>query len=385
MRKLLWIGDAVASTGFAKATHNTLEVLRKYWDVSVLGINYDGDPHSYPYPIYPAMIGGDAFGIGRTAELVSKIKPDVVVLQQDPWNFKFYKKPIGNVPCVGAVAVDGKNCRGSELNGVALAIFWTKFGEHEARIGGYDGPTAVVPLGVDLEIFKPVNKKEVRKWMGLEDDMFIVGNVNRNQPRKRFDLLISYFADWIRSCNVQDAYLYLHVAPTQDAGYDVKQLAQYYGISNRMIISESEARYGVPEKTLARSYCAWDVNASTTQGEGFGLTTFEAMACGVPCILPRWSALEELCKDHAMMVECSEIACTPNSVNAIGGIPDREQFVKALDTLYRQPALRAAFCQKGLSLVTQERFRWSDIGENFHRAIDSTLFAQSKLRLVAGK
>jgi hypothetical protein len=34
---------------------------------------------------------------------------------------------------VGAIAVDGKNCRGADLNGLDHVIFWTKFAEDEAR------------------------------------------------------------------------------------------------------------------------------------------------------------------------------------------------------------------------------------------------------------
>ncbi len=38
--KLLWVGDATVATGFAKVTHNVLDVLKEHWDVSVLGLNY---------------------------------------------------------------------------------------------------------------------------------------------------------------------------------------------------------------------------------------------------------------------------------------------------------------------------------------------------------
>src|SRR6185295_12501646 len=119
---LLWVGDACVPSGFARVTHQVLETLRKTWDVFVLGLNYHGDPHQYPYEVYPCLPGGDGFGVGRIKELADKLGPSLIVLQQDPWNFQLYLERIKTVPVVGIVAVDGKNCRGSELNGLKLAI-----------------------------------------------------------------------------------------------------------------------------------------------------------------------------------------------------------------------------------------------------------------------
>src|SRR5580765_6972456 len=105
MRRLLWIGDAACASGFARCTHYTLDALRQSWDIVVLGLNYMGDPHDYPYKIYPCFSGGDLFGIGRIPELVQKYRPEVVVIQNDPWNIPQYMKPLVNVPTVAALAV----------------------------------------------------------------------------------------------------------------------------------------------------------------------------------------------------------------------------------------------------------------------------------------
>lgn len=51
-RRMLWVGDAVAHTGFATVTDNIVRRLLKYWDIHVLGINYHGDPHDKPYRVF---------------------------------------------------------------------------------------------------------------------------------------------------------------------------------------------------------------------------------------------------------------------------------------------------------------------------------------------
>lgn len=374
MRKLLWVGDAAVSSGFAKCTHKTLDVLRKTWEVHVLGINYNGDPHPYPFPIYPCWptgwSGGDFFGVNRVKILADAIKPDVIVLQNDPWNIPAYLEKIPEgIPVVAAMPVDGKNCkRADKLNPLAGAIFWTQFGLNEARKGGYTGKAAVVPLGVDLNIYGPGDRVGARKALGLPEryhEAWIVGNVNRNQPRKRLDLTIEYFAEWVRPYGVDNAYLYLHVAPTGDLGYDVVQLAHYYGLKGRLIVNQPNIGHGVDEEDLSLAYNSFNVQVSTTQGEGWGLTTMEGMACGIPQVIPDWSALGEWAKPAALLVSCPTVAVTPNHVNVVGGIPSKEEFVQSLHSLYADPEFYNNVREAGFQLVRREQFRWENIGEDF--------------------
>lgn len=406
MKKLLWVGDAGCPSGFAKATHNILDTLRQEYDVTVLGMNYRGDPHAYPYPIYAASPGGDSFGVGRLIWMCDVVKPDVIVVQNDGWNIPFYinqlrkKLPSGKhaypqaaaIPVVAVVAVDGTNFQGEWLAGVSHAIFWTQFALDEARRGGYNGAAAVIPLGVDLTVYHQMRKETVRQMMlpaPSENhnirDAFIVGCVNRNQPRKRWDLLVKYFAKWIQLCEVRDAYLYLHTAPTGDTGTDVHQLASYYGIVDRLALVEPPVWYGASEQNMAETYNCFDVNASTTQGEGFGLTTLEAMACGVPCIVPDWSGLGSWARDAALFVPCPTTAIGPPYVNVIGGVADEEAFVDALDLMYRDKKAREMFSKLSLRLSNAQRFQWRDVGQQYlnvmsnvlceYRGVDTTLMA----------
>lgn len=380
-KRLIWVGDAACPSGFALSTHKILDVLRRDYDVTVLGINYRGDPHDWPYPIYAAAAEGDAFGVARLVWLCDKVQPDVIVLQNDPWNIPFYLQQLkgregdktydgqyGNVPVVAIIAIDGKNCAGSALNGLSLAVFWTQFALDEARNGGYTGPAAVIPLGVDLEAYYQMDKYEARQRLGLPafvDDAFIVGNVNRNQPRKRWDLTLRYFAKWVNSGRLKDAYLFLHVAPTGDMGINVKQLARYYGIMRRLILHEPPVFYGVGEDVLRWTYNAFDVQVSTSQGEGFGLTTLEGMACRTPQLFGDWSALGEWAKRGGVAVPCTSTCVGPPYVNVLGGIPDEAMFVHELDRLYADREHRAAVATRGYDLAHEGRFSWRAIGEEF--------------------
>lgn len=381
-RRLLWIGDACVSSGFARATHKILETVSQSFDVHVLGLNYMGDPHPYPYPVYPGFTGGDALGYGRVKSLVQKIGPSVVIVQNDPWNFQEYIRRIGNVPTIGIVAIDGKNCQGKLLNGLTLAIFWTKYGRDQADLGGYTGPSVVIPLGVDQEMYHPFDAKEMRAGMnlpqvlgnrGLPPDTFIVGVVGRNQPRKRLDLTLQYFSDWIHTCKIPDAALWLHVAPTQEAGFDLGQLGEYYRISDRVFQPSINPTIGITEESMARVYSVFDVLVNTCVGEGWGLPIQEAMACGVPCIVPDWAALGEWPEDAVFKVPCTATAVAPG-INTVGGVADRQTFMQALDAFYGSKDVRRVYSQRGLSLVSRPEFRWASVGQAFTEAIERTLY-----------
>lgn len=383
--RVLYVGDAGVSSGFARAAERgILAKLHKHYDVTALGINYIGDPHDLPYKIYPCTdyYGGDAFGSVRLPKLCKKLNPDLLIIQQDPWNVPEYfaqlEKAKISVPAIGSIAVDGLNCRGRALRHLQHAAFWTEFGRNEAVKGGYDGPTSVIPLGVDLGIYYPLDKQAVRRQLPEKyRNAFIVGNVNRNQPRKRLDLTVAYFAEWVKSFNIPDAYLLFHVAPTGDRGYDIKQLMHYYGVFDRLILSEPELGQGDPEPAMRSLYNSFDVQVTTTQGEGWGLTTLEGMACGVPQIVPDWAALSEWPGDAVVKVPCiREMCVTPNDINSIGAVASSVAFIEELHRMYSDNLHRKVMSEKARFLSLESRFRWESIAQQWLELVNSFFVEQ---------
>jgi glycosyltransferase involved in cell wall biosynthesis len=314
------------------------------------------------------------------------VKPDVVVLQNDFWHIPKYVnklrafKEFSKVPLVGYIAVDGKNVDGRTLNGLDRVVFWTKFAEVEAKEGGLIKPSDVVPLGVDASFYTTGDRDEARVRLGIPrefvDKMFIVGNVNRNQIRKRMDLTVRYFAEWVRGHKISDAYLFLHVAPTGDDGYDVEGLARYYGVWERMLLRVPQVFYGEPETVMRDTYRSMDLMLTTTQGEGFGLTTFEAMACGVPVVAPDWSALGELLKNSAWLVPCTSTSVSTVGGAVIGGVPDEELTIQGLNTLYNDRELLREHSLKGLKVVRRPEYDWKNVGLAFKTEVDKVLVSE---------
>lgn len=397
--KVLWVGDAVVSSGFARCTHAACDALHDAGHkVMVLGINYWGDPHPHPYPIFPChqpLDGGrEPFGTTRLPVLIERYKPDVVVILQDPWNIPDYLGVIEGFvekrreqgvevkvpPIVGWLAVDAKNQRGVPLNELAHVAVWTRFAAEELKRCGYDGEPSIIPLGVDLESFYPRDPVESRKRVmpeGFPQHAFVVGVVGRNQPRKRLDLTLTYFAEWIETKGIEDAYLYLHIGPTGDVGCNIRALAAYLKIpKGRIILAEPHIGKGIPSDLMAEVYSAFDVYWTTTQGEGWGLPCLEAMACGVPCLVPNWSGLGSWVGDAAVKVACTSTALSaPLNTQAytLGGIPDRAETIQALDALYRSEIHRRTYSQRGLKLA--QTLPWSRTGAEMVAALEKVVAA----------
>lgn len=373
-RRLLWVGDACCQTGFARNTHGVLHFLQNSWDVSVLGINHKGDPHPFSYPCYPCAPGGDALGHGRIQAIMQSVQPDLIVLQNDPWNIPQYIEKIQHaVPTVGVIAVDGKNCRGDKLEGLDYGIFWTQFGLDEARAGGFTKPASVIPIGIDNEFWCPGDRDSARRTIYQNSyesikDAVIFLNINRNQERKRFDLTLRYFAEFVRQEKATNAILHLHVAPTGDHnGYDCEHLAKYYGILDQVIFVQTKLGKGPTDLVMREVYRAANVGISTTQGEGMGLTTLEGMACGLPQILPDWSALGEWARVGSLMVPCTTTAATTRG-SVIGGVADEEKFIECLKLMYMSEDFRRRLASDGHHFVQDVQYRWNSIASDYEIA-----------------
>lgn len=384
MSNILFVGDVACSSGFGRASAGFLPALHDRHKVTAIGVNYRGTKHDLPFWVHPAhLFGHDPIGLSSMAYVLPEVKPDLVVVQTNPWHVPHYAKTLhklgfGDVPIVGIIAVEGKNVEGRQLNYLKRAIFWNQFGADEAIKGGYTRPYGIVPLGVDLNTFYPDDKETARQFLGLPDvppGSFIVGNVNRNQYRKRLDLSVMYFAEWIQRYNIRDAYLYLHLLPGSTVAIDVDQLAYYTGCNERVIHAEPKDMYnGAPTEYLRATYQAFDLQISTALGEGWGLTTMEGMASGVPQIAGDYAALGEWAKDAIKLVPCSVEGVMPDVKTMIGGVPDKEAVISALQAFYENnSSQREYYAHRGLECVQQPQYRWEHVAQRFAEEIESVL------------
>lgn len=376
--RLLFVGDAVRPTGFERVSRAVLTELQgRGWEIHQLGINYHGDPDKRlpPWPVYPASLGGDLLGIGRMAHVHNEVKPDLTLILQDSWVVPLYFEGLpAKAPVAAYIPVDAPNQpMAGNLQRLQMAITYTLFGAQELRVGGYQGRLAVIPHGIDTDLFTPMDKKAARRELGMNPaqvEGFIIGNVNRNQPRKRLDAFLLHWKQWWEeNGRPKDAYCLLH-CQLQDAGWDLMQLARYLGIIQQCIFTGGREHLNFsPVERLVRVYNTLDGQANTGLGEGWGLTTMEGMACGVAQIAGRTGAMPEWARAGVLWVNCHDTIVTMSRINTLGGVIDPRGFINAINDLYHHPDRRAELGENGRDLVKQQRFTWHDVGRKFDEAL----------------
>jgi len=246
--------------------------------------------------VYPRAY--DGYGNDVMAANAAHFKADILLTNMDTWVLD-PNRMIHNVKWVPWLPIDHEPAPEMVVNKIRLAfsrIVYTKFAEqqlHNANLDCY-----YVPMGVDTKMFKPCDRAEARKELGIQDDKFIVGIVamNKGQPsRKAFEPQLRAFSAFHK--RHKDTALYLHSqAGTEMGGVDLRKLIKVLGIADCTQFCDPHSLIlGFPDTYMVNAYNAMDVLMLCSMGEGFGIPVLEAQACGTPVIVGDWTSLSELC------------------------------------------------------------------------------------------
>jgi glycosyltransferase involved in cell wall biosynthesis len=324
---VLVVCDAVAPTGFSRVSESLLSRLSTSFDFHQLSINYFGDPHSYNWKLYPAIIGGDPNGVNRLEHLVRIIEPSLVLIIRDLnvvdlyvsvlQQFRPRLKVVAYLP-IDSGPVDPSMAQRT-VTGSDAIVTYTQYGKNELlaalKTSSNDIHESVIPSmsvlphGVDTSLFHPIaplsqtqalskNRMLARAILGLDDylqndDAFIVLNANRNQPRKRIDCTLEGFSIFAKD-KPPNVKLYLHMA-REDQGWDVFSLAKRFGIEKRLLLTTTTNKMpDLSSAELNAIYNACDVGVNTSFSEGWGLVAFEHAATYGAQIIPRHTAMPEI-------------------------------------------------------------------------------------------
>ena len=169
-----------------------------------------------------------------------------------------------------------------------------------------------IPHSVDTKIYKPTAKIKnlpTREFMGIEENDFLVGMVAANKAngqihRKAFAENLMAFKFLLR--DNPTAKLYIHSEPSRAyGGFDLGNLLKTIGIpeANVLFPHPMEYRYGMAPEHMAALYTAMDVLLAPSYGEGFGVPTIEAQACGTRVIASDFAASPDLVSEDSWVVD----------------------------------------------------------------------------------
>lgn len=406
MSRILWLGDAGATTGFARVTHAVGDrLVRNHGhEVHTLAVNFDGDAGKWDtaMKLYLANRNdtADIYGTRRFIEMLAEVMPDVVIMINDP--FVILKHIFRNVsdeelllartaPIIGYMPVDGTN----------QPTNWNKIPEFVAKVPPVVGgkgcrfyPLAMTKFGqkflntphlayhgVDISEFRPVSpqdpitmpdgtvvrsKGDAKEAFGFERDDFLVVRVDRNSHRKNFgDTWRALVPVMKRHKNVK---AWFHCKAEGDQLELPQLLSRDPETAHRFFYpGKFSTKNGWPQSALIALYNAADVFVSTSWGEGFGLTLGEAAACQVPIVAQNVSSIPEVVGPGGILLEPQRLIAVESGQDQ--WLPDVPAFTDAIERLYMSKGLRRSLGEAGRKHVSQ--FNWDDTARVISGLIDN--------------
>ena len=379
--KIAMLSDSVLTpTGYANVTLELLTRLQeKGHECFNLAHNYQGasinktiaNGKEITFTIIGA--GNQPYFKDRMKECIDKYKFDVIIIlldtfmiKENPYNLSFYEQ-FDFTPCktVFYYPSDGRNFPfGCDkiLRKVDLPVAMSKYGQAQVK-ELFNIDTKYIPHGVNFKnFFKLEDKESVKRGFGFQNK-FIVGVVARNQGRKMLDRTILAFAKFAEDKN--NALLFLHLDPNDAASvFDMTQLIKEYKIENKVRFSGMKVYEGFTLERMNQVYNCMDCFLLTTSGEGFGIPTIEAMACGVPVVLTDYTTSAELTNDGkcGMLVPLStEILGTWSVFRAL---IDIDKTVESLNKLYIDEKFRNHLGEMGRLKVKNE-YDWIELANEW--------------------
>ena len=179
-----------------------------------------------------------------------------------------------------------------EAEVMATADHIIAFSPHErdamARLYGADArKVSLVPCGVDLEVFRPLDQKSVRSRLGLNGEKILL-YVGRVEPIKGLDLLVETAAQMDSAEGVRMMVVGADVNGDREMDR-VKQLAKERDLEDKIDFVGQ-----VDHADLPLYYNAADVCVVPSYYESFGLVALESMACGTPVVATRVGGLSTI-------------------------------------------------------------------------------------------
>lgn len=147
----------------------------------------------------------------------------------------------------------------------------------------------IIPCGVNLNLFRPMERAVARKRLGIDPDAELVLYVGRFSPLKGLDQLLGAVA------RLKTHMPELHLMMVGGDGPDAEYTRALLRETNRLNLQERVTFAGRIDQTdLPVYYCAADLLALPSHYESFGLVLLEALACGTPVVATAVGAAESI-------------------------------------------------------------------------------------------
>lgn len=402
MRHIMMLTDSPrTNSGYATVVKNLApELVKLGYNVAITGRQNAYTMESYKdIPIYPIMsnfheANNIQVQMHRLMMNIQHHKSDVLMchFQGDSMYNPFtqvFPNVIWYIPIEGEIVYKNHPLI-RDAKKVKQVVAQTKAGHNELAKKGIKSETiyhgyapTIFKKGWDHEleeeviVYYPVKKSEIRlpiqdvpkikDMMGAE---FVVGFVGQNfGVRKRIERLIEAFS--IFADDKKDVLLHLHCMPAHMRGVNLFEFIEYYDIADKVIFSYGDfTSSGWSDEALNVLYNSFDIFASATSAEGFGLSHLEIMPAGVPQVVPDFPPMDEFCGDDERGLRAKGMKQLSSSQSGeLRFLVDPKDMAAKIQILYDDKALREKMgknCQQWVQSYT-----WPKIALKFDKVFRS--------------
>ncbi len=347
-------------TGYSKVVFNLITSLVKLYP-NIMFIVYGFQKHDKSHRTIEAknLVLYDAakaegvpngFGVSCVGDIVKIANPDYIWVYNDAYvvsNFlneiikhKFSETKLAVY--IDQVYPHTKAHYVNLINNHVNHVFcFTESWEQEIKSQGLKLQTSVLHHGISV---KKMEKMEARNQINLPKDAFLILNLNRNQPRKRWDLCLMSFVEFMKTKPEKQVFLVIGTAAEgcwnlREMFIDIcKREGIQFGYDPLVFVKDPQS---LSDDAITTLYNATDMGINTCDGEGYGMCNIEHACTGRPQVVSAVGGLKDLLKNVKghHLIEPSMHYYVDTTRDAIGGrasLVNPKDVATAIEEVYRE-------------------------------------------------
>jgi len=377
--------------GYSKVVYELARELCQYDDIKlyIYGFqNFYNEPEHVKERLLPDTVEiydayekeepkNKGFGEKEIVDYVNKISPDIVIVYNDLIVISTLIKVLHTIPerkfkIVPYIDIVYKNEKRELLkyihDNIDGCIAFTEYWKQLLIEDNYTKPLWTLEHAFNKNVYYPIPKNVARKYFDINDDEFIIMNLNRNQPRKRWDHCIMAFIKFISKH--LDEKIKLMVLTAVTGAWNLTELmineAKKYKIEmsqlkNHFIFIQNPQK--LTDKEINIMYNVADVGWNTCDGEGFGLCNFEQAGVGIPQVVPYVGGFRDFfTENNSIPIPTKFSIYNDVSKDVVGGELEMcaiDDYVDALEKYYQDRDLLKKHGIQSRKDIT-EKYVWKD-------------------------
>lgn len=333
------------------------------------------------------------FGIEQIRSFVNQNKPDICIVYNDMMILHQVITKLGLcktedkmdfkiIAYIDQVYLNQKKEFIEFINANAdFGLLFTEYWQKTIVEQGLKLPSDFLPHGFNPNIYYPIPKKLARLYYGMKEEDFIILNLNRNQPRKRWDTCLKAFAEIVS--RYPNEPIKMIIGTALQGAWNLIEIFERE-LKKRNCTLEDGMKHVIvldrPQKVTDEEtnilYNVADLGINTCDGEGFGLCNFEQAALGIPQIVPRLGGFLDFFDDsNSIMTEPKIAYYVDHSRDMVAGealMCNYIDFTEAIEKYFFDKELMKLHGDASRSKILND-YKWQSISDKLYNIIYTVL------------